>query len=54
MEIYEDKMELIDRMGGAVERVELRQRLSNLATVMAGRCIGDDRMAPLLTMAQIT
>lgn len=51
MEIYEGEMGFIDREGDAMERMELRNRLSDLATLMASRCIGDVRMAPLLTKA---
>lgn len=51
MEIYEGEMGFIDREGDAMERVELRHRMSDLATLMASRCIGDARMAPLLTKA---
>lgn len=51
MEIYEGEMGFIDREGDAMERMELRHRMSDLAILMASRCIGDARMAPLLTKA---
>lgn len=54
MEIYEAEVDLIDREGGADDRVQLRQELSLLATVMATRCDDDENMAPLLAKAADT
>ena len=51
MELYEAEMELIDREGDAGDRVQLRQELSLLATIMGSRSTNGDSIVSLIKKA---